>query len=457
LIKKRALVVDDSKSARFVLKRMLDQLQLEVDMVESAIDAIKYLEQHKPDIIFMDHMMPGMDGFEAVKHIKDNAQTAAIPIMMYTSKGGDVYLSQARALGAVGIIRKTIAPVELRESLLELGLIKDVPVKSSIKLANTEIEAPTPNADNSQIQPPTATENRAIELYIRDLHRLMDDQTIELHRSMWLGIESVGNEIFNRLNSELVEKIENIQSELQQNNARHKPFYSSKGFWSFFIVCILLMISLSYNFSHRQTDNTINKSPVETTTSINSPSQAQHKQVIEHAPSPSILDDNNQLAREAFNKWATDATILYPYDEVALNDKRQPFAEELINKAKQANYKGLIILQTHVGEFCLNSDYNGNYKLAEDDTRLADCDIIGNIMQLDDRPSSHQSLSFVNYFSDSEALNQQGIFVEVRSLNRKTAIVDYPDRTIQTTAANWNQAAQQNNRITIKLLPENLN
>jgi len=124
---KRALIVDDSKSARFALKRMLKELKLEVDTVESAADAMLYLEDHLPDVIFMDHMMPGMDGFEAVKRIKKNPQTAVIPIMMYTSKAGDVYLSQARALGAVGIIRKTIAPVELKESLLELGIIDNVP------------------------------------------------------------------------------------------------------------------------------------------------------------------------------------------------------------------------------------------------------------------------------------------------------------------------------------------
>ena len=129
---RRALIVDDSKSARFVLKRMLNDLNLEVDTVESAIDAIDYLKLHRPDVIFMDHMMPGMDGFEAIKRIKDNSATAAIPIMMYTTRGGDVYLNQARALGAVGIVPKTISPADLNESLLKLGLIEEVAIKSSL-------------------------------------------------------------------------------------------------------------------------------------------------------------------------------------------------------------------------------------------------------------------------------------------------------------------------------------
>ena len=74
-------MMNNSKSARVVLKRMLEELDLDVDTVESADDAINYLKKKHPDVIFMDHMMPGMDGFEALKLIKENSQTAVIPIM----------------------------------------------------------------------------------------------------------------------------------------------------------------------------------------------------------------------------------------------------------------------------------------------------------------------------------------------------------------------------------------
>ena len=67
---KRALVVDDSKSARVVLSRMLERYGIEVDAAESAEAAIEYLTRNKPDVIFMDHMMPGMDGFQAVRPLK---------------------------------------------------------------------------------------------------------------------------------------------------------------------------------------------------------------------------------------------------------------------------------------------------------------------------------------------------------------------------------------------------
>ena len=105
---KLALVVDDSESARQVLRRMLEKHEIAVDTASSASEALDYLARHRPDVIFMDHNMPGMDGLEAVKHIKANPKTVTIPVMMYTSKEGDLYLGEARALGAVGILPKTV-------------------------------------------------------------------------------------------------------------------------------------------------------------------------------------------------------------------------------------------------------------------------------------------------------------------------------------------------------------
>jgi CheY-like chemotaxis protein len=81
-LRKTALVVDDSKTARNVLKKILETHDLEVATAESAEAAIDYLSDSRPDIIFMDHEMPGIDGLEAVSAIKDNPATATIPIMM---------------------------------------------------------------------------------------------------------------------------------------------------------------------------------------------------------------------------------------------------------------------------------------------------------------------------------------------------------------------------------------
>ena len=122
---KRALVVDDSKSARAFLSRILERHEITVDAAESAEAAIEYLTRNKPDVIFMDHMMPGMDGFQAVQSIKNNPRTSAIPILMYTSQEGDLYLGQARALGAEGVLPKQIKQADVTRMLFQLRLVAD--------------------------------------------------------------------------------------------------------------------------------------------------------------------------------------------------------------------------------------------------------------------------------------------------------------------------------------------
>src|SRR5579863_176492 len=122
---KRALIVDDSKSARVFLARVLENYDIDVDSAESAEAAIEYLTSNRPDVIFMDHMMPGMDGFQAVQVIKNDPRTATIPIMMYTSQEGELYLGQARALGAVGVLPKQIKPTDVSKVLYELHLVPD--------------------------------------------------------------------------------------------------------------------------------------------------------------------------------------------------------------------------------------------------------------------------------------------------------------------------------------------
>ena len=119
------MVVDDSKSARVILSRMLEKYDIEVDMAESAEQAIEYLKHGRPDAIFMDHLMPGMDGLQAVQAIKSNPQTATIPIMMYTSQEGELYVGQARALGAMGVLPKQVRPVDVSKVLYELHLLPD--------------------------------------------------------------------------------------------------------------------------------------------------------------------------------------------------------------------------------------------------------------------------------------------------------------------------------------------
>ncbi len=106
MLNRTALIVDDSRTASQILRLMLEREEFQVDVLGNAEAAIGYLRDHRPGIIFMDHLMPGMDGFQAVKEIKSTTATSTIPIVMYTARSGELYVGQAHALGAVDILTK---------------------------------------------------------------------------------------------------------------------------------------------------------------------------------------------------------------------------------------------------------------------------------------------------------------------------------------------------------------
>ena len=446
---KQALIVDDSKSARTVLKRMLEELNLVVNTVESAVDAIDYLKKYQPDVIFMDHMMPGMDGFEAVRQIKNNSQTAVIPIMMYTSRGGDVYLSQARALGAVGIIPKTISPVGLKESLFKLGLIEDRRNPTLIEVEGDDATTtPDPDKTDEQVLEEGLLDSQTKhENDIEDLRRLMDDQTIELHKSMWLGVESVSHEIFNRLSSELEEKFEKLQTLPQDVAAELAPKDNNKFSLPMTVLSLLLVLSFVLNVV-LLSGNTKDEKDAIAVASVNKDTITEALPHVEKV----VVDDAEQAVVD-FIKWAQDKEIDYPYNELALNDNRLVSIDMFVKKALEAGYKGSVILQTHVGKFCMNRDDNGNYSLADDNLSVMNCEYIGNHLQPTDEPSTHQSLSFANYLSDSNFLNEKGIEIEVTNESRFFETEKYPKLLPETKVKDWNIAAQLNNRVTVKLKP----
>jgi len=119
---KSALLVDDSKVARFALSKLLEKIDLNVSMAGSAEEALDYLSSHdNPDVIFMDHLMPGMNGVEATRAIKSNPETSAIPIIMCTSKKSEEFADEAKEYGIYNILTKPPQPKGLSTLIEELG------------------------------------------------------------------------------------------------------------------------------------------------------------------------------------------------------------------------------------------------------------------------------------------------------------------------------------------------
>lgn len=119
--KQSALLVDDSRSARFYLRNLLRQMDIEVLMAESGEQALEMLKDQRPDIIFMDHLMPGIDGFETTQAIKRNPATSHIPVVMCTSNEGPDYIREARSIGAIDILPKPPTESKLHQIFDQVG------------------------------------------------------------------------------------------------------------------------------------------------------------------------------------------------------------------------------------------------------------------------------------------------------------------------------------------------
>lgn len=138
---KTLLIVDDSRTAYVVLARMLNQYQLKSVHAQSAKQAIEYLSTYSVDGIFLDQLMPVMDGDETLKLLKSNPQTKSIPTVMYTAKSDQAYARQVIELGALGILPKELDDSTLKDILAKMGLLPEqIKVENELAAQSTADE-----------------------------------------------------------------------------------------------------------------------------------------------------------------------------------------------------------------------------------------------------------------------------------------------------------------------------
>src|SRR4029453_12094808 len=117
----KALIVDDSKVVQFKLKRMLEARGLGVDTASSGHEALDFLKAHAPDIIFMDFMMPDMDGYEGTGMITANTETSTIPAVMCTGHDTPQDRARAKENGASAFVTKPVDDAALDGLLAQLN------------------------------------------------------------------------------------------------------------------------------------------------------------------------------------------------------------------------------------------------------------------------------------------------------------------------------------------------
>jgi CheY-like chemotaxis protein len=164
MVSQTAFVIDDSKSARIMLGRMLKKSGIEVSLFESGEDLLQALEHlPPPNLIFMDHMMPGIDGLETTRVLRKQQPYADIPIYMYTSKNEASYAAEIASAGANGVLPKPATP----DALLRL-----------VSTEGSDTPEPAPEASS----PSESVDAQAVQALMRET-KALQRQVLELEEA----------------------------------------------------------------------------------------------------------------------------------------------------------------------------------------------------------------------------------------------------------------------------------
>jgi len=117
---KRIIIVDDDKEIREIVTFVLNRHGFEVDTATNGQQLQHLLASRLPDLIILDVMMPGEDGYRICSSLHSNPQTRHIPVMIITAHAEDIYERISVDLGAAQHMTKPFHPLELAERVLAL-------------------------------------------------------------------------------------------------------------------------------------------------------------------------------------------------------------------------------------------------------------------------------------------------------------------------------------------------
>jgi CheY-like chemotaxis protein len=420
MAQKRALIVDDSRSARLFLARILEKHDIEADSVESAEAAIGYLANRRPDVIFMDHLMPGMDGFQAVQAIKNDPRTATIPIMMYTSQEGEVYLGQARALGAVGVLPKQIKPADVSKVLYQLHLITDR--RSDEQTTFRPLESSMPNAGR---------EAAAAAAPVPAAVRAEPDSLSSLRRWLQAGFDAQSERIMAEIRA----------LRLPQRGTRSSGWLTALAI----LACVVALLATGLWWADHARLQAARAEVLQLRQAIAARAVT--------APVPAVTAGATVVGAQSLAVPALPKPLVLevPYGADALGGSRLDVIRQVLDRLVSGHVSGVVQIRTFAGRFCLKGDPANGYALAPDKTPFAQCDVVGNPADDALPPAQRMPLALANLIGEIQDSTRGALDVETSVGDPANIRVAYPPVSDDLTAGEWNRAGKANNRVEIRL------
>lgn len=197
----RILVIDDRPDNVYYLQSRLQQENFFVVPAFSGQEGIEKAKSQKPDLILLDIMMPGMDGYEVCKILSNDEDTKDIPIILVTAKVESNDVAEGLKVGAFDYIKKPFDKVELIariNSALRYAEMK----KKTIQQEKYQIFEATVFTANHEIKQPLTIMSLAINSIKRELQKEQVDKNLILEKINYLddGIKKIAA-VLNRLNA----------------------------------------------------------------------------------------------------------------------------------------------------------------------------------------------------------------------------------------------------------------
>ena len=119
----KVLIADDEPHIRLLLEQTLEDLEdegLEIFIAENGAEALDSIKENKPDMVFLDVMMPKMNGFEVCSEVKNNLKISDIYIVLLTAKGQEIDKLKGMESGADMYMTKPFNPDDILKKVREI-------------------------------------------------------------------------------------------------------------------------------------------------------------------------------------------------------------------------------------------------------------------------------------------------------------------------------------------------
>lgn len=467
---KRALIVDDSTTAQYRLKKMLRRYPLDIDVADSGEAALRYLAHHVPDVIFMDHTMPGMDGFRALQIIKSHPETAMVPVIMYTAQSGDVYTGQARALGALDVVSKdTINATDLSKVMEAIHIYPteqqeaqgdQIESAELIAAANKVTDLHIHRTERRTPNPAALEQARNLELRLSHMEHTLEDNRRFITSRVVRELQGLRKTIREELNDILQHQPQPAPQVLPASEAttpapkenNRWPVTSKLLSFAALLVIAYFLVQISQQLNQSsQVQEQLGKQLQDVTRKINKETEliSPALQNAEIGPQPALATANsNDFISDL--AWAFNQNGALAFKQNTIDPKPVLRLHELLHRIASNGFKGIAQVTIYVGNFCVSIDNMGTAQLAKPEATLGDCMLSSEIYMLERVMDEYVRETNMILSNLTRAPNST-LQLQIGAAEGPDT---YPERIPTVSARDWNTIAQNNNRIELTLIPD---